>query len=59
MIGRRQLEHILNIGYAKNRLEQCKNCPKFDSIASECQMCGCYMPAKVLIPIGTCPDKKW
>jgi rRNA maturation endonuclease Nob1 len=59
MISRKQLEYILSIGYAKDRLAQCQNCAKFNPDTSFCNVCGCYMPAKVLIPIVSCPDNYW
>lgn len=43
---------------AKRRMEICINCPKLNP-RSFCQLCGCYMPAKVRSPRSQCRIKKW
>lgn len=35
---------------AKNKIEQWDN---------SCKICGCFMPAKVLVDNESCPDGKW
>ena len=41
------------------RLGVCSTCPKFVKDSLTCIECGCNMKAKVLIPLMTCPLKKW
>lgn len=40
------------------RMSICKKCPSFRE-DKRCEMCGCYMPAKVKAPKATCPQNKW
>ena len=41
------------------RLEICEECPSYSNHLKLCRECGCYMPAKTLLPNSTCPLKKW
>ncbi len=43
---------------AKKRLEICLDCESLTPINS-CNLCGCFMPAKVRSPKSSCPIKKW
>ena len=43
---------------AKERIEICVGC-EFLSNRNYCDLCGCYMPAKVRSPTSRCKDKKW
>lgn len=43
---------------AKNRIKICLSCPKI-SERHFCNICHCYMPAKVRSPKSTCPLVKW
>lgn len=39
------------------RKEICKNCSNL--IDKRCELCGCYMPLKVINPFSKCPINKW
>lgn len=41
------------------RLDICKQCDKFRRFVHTCNMCGCYMPAKVKLKSANCPAGKW
>lgn len=41
------------------RYSICKECPEFSSTFKQCRQCGCFMPAKVLMPFMSCPIGKW
>jgi len=43
---------------AKTRMEICIGCDKL-SDRNYCDICGCYMPAKVRSIKSKCDDKKW
>lgn len=43
---------------AKERLKICLECESLTRIQS-CNLCGCFMPAKVRSPLSSCPIKKW
>jgi recombinational DNA repair protein RecR len=43
---------------AKKRIKICTDCPMLNS-RNICQLCGCYMPAKVRSPKSHCLIKKW
>lgn len=43
---------------AKERMEICVGC-EFLSNRNSCELCGCYMPAKVRSPKSHCNEKKW
>jgi hypothetical protein len=37
----------------------CQSCPYFNHFNERCTVCGCYMRAKVKVPMATCPMNKW
>jgi hypothetical protein len=41
------------------RFDICKSCEHFLSLTSQCKKCGCYMKAKVRLPMAECPVGKW
>jgi hypothetical protein len=41
------------------RLNQCVRCNQFDKETFKCNQCGCFLKAKILIPITSCPQNKW
>lgn len=41
------------------RLVVCQNCPRFKHLTSQCEACGCYMPAKASLVRGHCPENRW
>lgn len=43
---------------ASTRFDICKACDKL-TIASTCQLCGCFMPSKTRSTTAKCPDNKW
>lgn len=43
---------------AKGRINICVNCNKLKK-NNTCQLCGCYMPAKVRSPKSKCKLNKW
>lgn len=45
-------------GKAKRRLSVCLDCPLL-SDRNFCNICHCFMPAKVRSPKSTCPKNKW
>lgn len=44
---------------SKTRMEICNACDKLMQPVKICKECYCFMPAKTLIPISTCPIGKW
>jgi hypothetical protein len=42
----------------KERVDFCKNCEYITSMRT-CSKCGCFMPAKTLLPFMKCPIDKW
>jgi hypothetical protein len=46
---------------AKKRIEICVECDDFKKSNKTCNLCGCYMPAKVRSRYSSCaaPKKKW
>jgi hypothetical protein len=42
----------------KSRLDICKQCQYFTGL-ERCALCGCFMPAKVMLPHSACPIGKW
>jgi hypothetical protein len=50
---------IENNPKAGERLLACNDCNFYKQEASKCEICGCYMYAKVLLPNATCPVGKW
>lgn len=43
---------------AQERLQFCYQCPSYNK-AHFCEECGCFIPAKVMIPTAKCPLDKW
>lgn len=41
------------------RMKICIQCDKFKKMTKQCENCGCFMPAKVLVPSMHCPENKW
>lgn len=41
------------------KLKICIVCEHFDHDSKKCKKCGCYMPAKTLLPWVRCPAGKW
>lgn len=41
------------------RLSVCNNCEDFSKKLKTCKQCGCYMPAKSMFAVSSCPSKKW
>lgn len=46
---------------AVGKLKICLQCENFNKTTKQCKLCGCFMPAKVLVPMLKCPDNppKW
>lgn len=44
---------------ALKRLDTCKECEQYRKSTQQCKKCGCFMPAKVLVPFMSCPLYKW
>lgn len=44
---------------ADERLKICQSCPELIQVTSQCKKCGCFMHAKVKLPIAACPIGKW
>jgi hypothetical protein len=46
---------------AVNKMKICIQCENFNKTTKQCKLCGCFMPAKVLIPAMKCPadPPKW
>jgi len=42
----------------KKRLKICGICPHLSNNKT-CNVCGCYVPAKVKAPRSKCPENKW
>ena len=45
--------------YSKQRMDTCKSCEHYQPEPQKCGKCGCFMPAKVLVPFVKCPEDKW
>jgi hypothetical protein len=43
---------------AQERYDICKECP-FLLPTTQCNQCGCFMKAKVKLPMAACPEHKW
>lgn len=49
----------------KKRLSICKTCiyikpiPGFSNLIGRCEICGCFMDAKVKYAKSSCPEGKW
>lgn len=44
---------------AKQRLEICSTCDKFNKDDTRCNECGCFMLVKTILPFSDCPLNKW
>jgi hypothetical protein len=44
---------------AKERLDICKDCDRYNSVTTQCNVCNCFMKAKTLWPNAECPQGKW
>lgn len=42
-----------------SRLSKCENCLDFDSEIRQCNICTCFVDAKVVIASERCPKHKW
>lgn len=52
-------EKIVDPEKALSRYAICKECDQFDKEWAKCKNCGCFLKAKVMLPISSCPLKKW
>lgn len=43
---------------AERRASICDKCP-FKKRLNRCDLCGCYLPAKVRFVQSECPDNRW
>lgn len=43
----------------KEKLIICVGCKDFLLNSHKCNVCGCYIPLKTLIPLSKCPLGKW
>lgn len=43
----------------RERLDICRECPKYDDLQHRCKECGCPLGAKVMFALDSCPLKKW
>jgi hypothetical protein len=44
---------------AKARLDICNKCPNLSKKGGRCELCGCFVVAKVKLDFETCPAGKW
>ncbi len=44
---------------AAKRLSICQNCMLYESESAQCQVCTCFMPAKVTLRAEKCPQGFW
>jgi len=44
---------------AKKRLDICNKCPNLSKKGGRCDLCGCFVVAKVKLEFETCPAGKW
>jgi len=46
---------------AVKKMKICIECENFVASTKQCKLCGCFMPAKVLVPMMRCPanPSKW
>lgn len=44
---------------AGDRLTICESCEHYNANFKRCAKCGCFMPAKVALPMASCPIGKW
>jgi len=41
------------------RLSVCYECNEFNTKIKTCKKCHCYMPAKTMFALASCPENKW
>ena len=46
---------------SSEKLKICEECEFYKASLKQCKICGCFMPAKVLLPFAKCPadPPKW
>ncbi len=49
----------LSVTRSSERLEICRECPRFFKPTASCKECGCFMRVKTLLADATCPLEKW
>lgn len=42
-----------------DRLAECGDCPYFDSLVRQCNLCACFVDLKAELTAETCPDGRW
>jgi hypothetical protein len=42
-----------------SKMKSCIVCENYTPQNKACKLCGCYMPAKTLLPFAKCPAGKW
>ena len=47
------------VNRAKDRMEICEQCDRYNSKLKLCKECGCFMPAKTMLTGSPCPLEKW
>lgn len=47
--------------FARDRYEICKRCQYKEKVFNGivCSLCGCYIPAKVMVEDEVCYDERW
>jgi hypothetical protein len=45
--------------FAAARLSVCATCEHRSKVTCTCNICGCYLPAKVQVYTENCPDNRW
>ncbi len=50
---------FVNRKIAKDRYAVCQSCEMRNSAANVCTVCGCYLPAKVILEKSSCPVEYW
>lgn len=50
---------ISNQEEAKKRLDICSKCPNLSKSGGRCDICGCFVVAKVKLDFESCPAGKW
>ena len=41
------------------KMKICVVCENYNEQHKTCKLCGCYMPAKTIVPFAKCPADKW
>lgn len=55
----RYLKGLVERPEVLERFNICTECDQFNKEEIKCQLCGCYVYAKVQFPISSCPQGKW